>query len=154
MFLQLIKHLHHLFLIVFFLIAVLKKKYCVVFQSSSKNSCATACELCDPFSAANRFYIALFSALECSHVILYEWLAFYSAFSIIHRRDVFTALAWLVPHETAAVSARSVYTLQPCTISFHESQVHACLAVTCHLHFWQNDQDLLCATAVARGWHG
>ena len=22
------------------------------------------------------------------------------------------------------------------------------LAVTCHLHFWQNDQDLLCATAV------
>ena len=26
--------------------------------------------------------------------------------------------------------------------------MYACLAVTCHLHFWQNDQDLLRATAV------
>ena len=32
--------------------------------------------------------------------------------------------------------------------------VYACLAVTCHLHFWQNDQDLLCANAVKRGWNG
>ena len=30
----------------------------------------------------------------------------------------------------------------------HTSKVHACLAVTCHLHFWQNDRDLLRATAV------
>ena len=29
--------------------------------------------------------------------------------------------------------------------------VHACLAVTCHLHLWQNDRDLLRATAVTRG---
>ena len=29
--------------------------------------------------------------------------------------------------------------------------MHACLAVTCHLHFWQNDQGLLHATAVTRG---
>ena len=29
-----------------------------------------------------------------------------------------------------------------------------CLAVTCHLHFWQNDWDLLRATAVIRGWNG
>ena len=28
-----------------------------------------------------------------------------------------------------------------------------CLAVTCHLHFWQNDSDLLRATAVTRGWN-
>ena len=28
-----------------------------------------------------------------------------------------------------------------------------CLAVTCHLHFWRNDQDLLRATAVTRGWN-
>ena len=28
-----------------------------------------------------------------------------------------------------------------------------CLAVTCYLHFWQNDQDLLCATVVTRGWN-
>ena len=40
----------------------------------------------------------------------------YIAFLNIHRSGVLTALAWLVPHETAAVSARSVYTIQPCTI--------------------------------------
>ena len=33
-------------------------------------------------------------------------------------------------------------------------KVYACLAVTCHLHFWQNDRDLLRATAVTRGWNG
>ena len=32
--------------------------------------------------------------------------------------------------------------------------MRACLAVTCHLHFWQNDRDLLRATAVTRGWNG
>ena len=26
--------------------------------------------------------------------------------------------------------------------------MHVCLAVTCHLHFWQNDQEILLATAV------
>ena len=36
----------------------------------------------------------------------------------------------------------------------HICKVHACLVVTCHLHFWQNDRDLLRATAVARGWNG
>ena len=30
-------------------------------------------------------------------------------------------------------------------------KVHACLAVTCHLHFWQNDRDLVRATAVTDG---
>ena len=54
---------------------------------------------------------------------------------------------------------RNVYTIQPCTMSHHFMQgcthmVHVCLAVTCHLHFWQNDQDLLCATAVTWGWNG
>ena len=33
-------------------------------------------------------------------------------------------------------------------------KVYACLAVTCHLHFWQNDQDFLRATVVTRGWNG
>ena len=55
----------------------------------------------------------------CLHVILHEWLAFYSAFLNIHRSGVLTVLAWLVPHETAAISARSVYTIQPCTVSLH-----------------------------------
>ena len=69
-----------------------------------------------------------------------------------------TALAWLVPHETAAVSAQVLctpYNHAPCHfMQSHIRKVHACLAVTCHLHFWQNGQDLLRATAVTRGWNG
>ena len=33
----------------------------------------------------------------------------------------------------------------------HTRKVHAYLAVTCHLHFWQNYQDLVCATVVTWG---
>ena len=67
-------------------------------------------------------------------------------------------VTWLMPRETAADSESSVYTIQPCTMSRHFMQshiqrMHTCLAVTCHLHFWQNDQDLLCATALTRGWN-
>ena len=32
--------------------------------------------------------------------------------------------------------------------------MHACLAVTCHLHFWQNGWDILRATEITRGWNG
>ena len=32
--------------------------------------------------------------------------------------------------------------------------MHACLALTCHLHFWQNDRDLLSAATVTREWNG
>ena len=51
------------------------------------------------------------------------------------------------------LGASYVYTIQPCTMSLH-AKPHTCLAVTCHLHFWQNDRDLLHATAVTRGWNG
>ena len=52
-----------------------------------------------------------------------------------------------------------MYTILPCTMSPHFMQshirrVHACLNVTCYLHFWQNDQDFLRATVVTRGWNG
>ena len=44
------------------------------------------------------------------------------------------------------------YNHVPCHfMQSHISKVHECLAVPCHLHFWQNDQDLLHATAVHRG---
>ena len=69
-----------------------------------------------------------------------------------------TALAWLVPHGTAAVSAHVLctpYNHAPCHfMQSHIRKVYACLAVTCHLHFWQNDRDLLRATVVTRGWKG
>ena len=32
--------------------------------------------------------------------------------------------------------------------------VHTCLAVTCHLRFWQNEWDLLRATTVTQGGAG
>ena len=35
--------------------------------------------------------------------------------------------------------------------NFVVSKVYACLGVTCHLHFWQNNQGILCATAVTKG---
>ena len=63
-----------------------------------------------------------------------------------------------MPHESAAVSAQILYTPYthaPC--HFMQScirKVYACLAVICNLHFWQNDLDLLRATAVTRGWNG
>ena len=56
--------------------------------------------------------------------------------------------------------ASSVYTIQPYTrlqchfIQSHIGKVYACLAVTCHLHFWQNDRDLLRATAVRNNGGG
>ena len=36
--------------------------------------------------------------------------------------------------------------------NFVGPRVYACLEVTCHLQFWQNDQGLLHATAVTQGW--
>ena len=97
-----------------------------------------------------------------SHVNLNEWLAFYSLFlwipaEVVHLQCCLV-VKWLVPHETAAVLGCSVYTKQPRPVSHHFMQshicrVHACLAVTCHLHLWQNDRDLLCATAVTWGWN-
>ena len=47
------------------------------------------------------------------------------------------------------------YNHAPCHfMQSHIRKVYACLAVTCHLHFWQNDWGLLRATAVTRGWSG
>ena len=96
-----------------------------------------------------------------SHVVLHEWIAFYSAFLIIHRSGVLTALAWLVPQESAARESQSRRVLRTpynhalCHfMQSHIRKVYVCLAVTCHLHFWQNDRGLLRATAVTRGWNG
>ena len=76
----------------------------------------------------------------------------------IHRNGVLTTPAWLVPHETAAVSAQVLctpYNHVPCHfMQSHIRKVYACLVVTCHLHFWQNDRGLLRATAITRGWNG
>ena len=96
-----------------------------------------------------------------SHVILHEWIAFYSVFLNIHRSGVLTELAWLVPQESAARERQSrcilctPYNHAPCHfMQSHIRKVYVCLAVTCHLRFWQNDRGLLRATVVTRGWNG
>ena len=69
----------------------------------------------------------------------------------------YLVVAWLVPRETAAVSAKVLCTphnhapVDRVTLFSHIGRVYVCLAVTCLLHFWQNDRDLLRATTVTRG---
>ena len=95
-----------------------------------------------------------------SHVILHEWIAFYSAFLNIHQSGILTALAWLVPQNllSESQSRRVLCTPSnhaPCHfMQSHIRKAYACLAVTRHLRFWQNDRGLLRATTVTRGWNG
>ena len=47
------------------------------------------------------------------------------------------------------------YNHAPCHVmQSYICKAHAYLAVTCHLHFWQNDRELLRATAVIWEWNG
>ena len=105
-------------------------------------------------------YTALFSALlsrltalACGSTGLISFIAF--LLLNIHQSGILITLAWLVPHKTAAVSEQVLctpYNHAPCHfMQSYMRKVYACLAVTCHLHFWQNDLDLLRATAVTRG---
>ena len=115
----------------------------------------------------DRLYSAILRSLKQTHCArmwfymsdkLFIARFFFFFFFNTQRNGVFTALAWLVPHETAAVSAHVLctpYNHVPCHfMQSHIRKVYACLAVTCHLHFWQNDWDLLRATAATRGWNG
>ena len=113
----------------------------------------------------DHLYSAILRSLEQTHwarMWFYMSDKLYSAFFVcllnIHRSGVLTVLVWLVPHETAAISAQVLctpYNHAPCHfMQSHILKVYACLAVTCHLYFQQNDRDLLRATAVTRGWNG
>ena len=82
-------------------------------------------------------------------------MAFYSSFLNIHRSGVLTALGRGVPQESAARESQSrrvlctPYDHAPCHfMQSHIRKVYACLAVNCHLRFWQNDRGLLRATAI------
>ena len=49
----------------------------------------------------------------------------------------------------------TAYNHTPCHfMQSHIRKVYAWLAVTCHLHFCQNDRDILRSTAVTWGWNG
>ena len=59
-----------------------------------------------------------------------------------------------MPCETAAILACSVYLFSTTMLMSHHfmqsylHKVHVCLVVTCHLHFWLNDWNLVCAFVV------
>ena len=111
---------------------------------NTKNSVSTVID--------NHLYGAIFHSLEqthCARMWFYmsDWLYsmfFCCCFLNIHQSGVLTALAWLMPHETAAVSVQVLctpYNHAPCHImQSHILKVYACLAVACYLHFWQNDR--------------
>ena len=47
------------------------------------------------------------------------------------------------------------YNHAPCHfMQSHTRKVHECLTVTCHLHFWQKDRDLVRTIAVTLGMGG
>ena len=82
-----------------------------------------------------------------SHVILHEWLAFYSAFFNIHRSGVLKRWhGWC--HMKLLPSRRVLctpYNHAPCHfMQGHIRKVYAYLAVTCHHHFRQNDRSFTC----------
>ena len=61
---------------------------------------------------------------------------------------------WLVPWETAAVSAQVLCTPYNHAPAYSVTLSVGCMCVTCHLHVWQTDRDFLRATAVTRVWDG
>ena len=97
-----------------------------------------------------------------------EWVtvSFYSAYHklLISTKWCSGGALWVLHGwchvKCCRFGASSLYAIQPCTslqchfIQSHIGRVYASLAVTCHLHFWQNDRGLLRATAVTRAWNG
>ena len=131
-------------------------------------------------TSRNRFYIGHFqtqtevtkaNTLVNSLLKLYIFFFFffflereYSIFNL-HRSDILTTLfgscmagaTW----NCCRPGGNSVYTTQLCTsrlqchfIQSDIGKMRVFLAVICHLHFRQNDRDLLRATAVTHGWNG
>ena len=93
-----------------------------------------------------------------SHVILHEWLAYFIARFLISTEVVYLQRwhGWcymnLLPSRRVLCTP---YNHAPCHfMQRHIRKLYACLAVTCHLHFSQDDRDLLRATTVTRGRNG
>ena len=99
----------------------------------------------------------LYSAIPCSleqthcarmRFYMSNELGFFIAHFWISTKVVYLQRWWLVPHETAAVLAQVLctpYNNAPCHfMQSHMRKVYACLAITCHLHFWRNDRSFTC----------
>ena len=84
---------------------------------------------------------------------MWFWMSGLVSTEVVYLRCCLV-VAWLVPCETAAVLAHAPCTSLQCHFIWshrHRSRVQ--IAVTCHLPFWPNDQDLWHTTAVTRGWN-
>ena len=81
----------------------------------------------------------------------FKWViaSLYSTFDYPTKQCTYSTVwvTWLAPYETAAVLALSAYNHAPCHVTSYKATCrvpwHVCVAVTCHLHFWQSDWDLL-----------
>ena len=113
------------------------------------------------FTVATTWLYYLLSS--CMPVCL-SGCSLHTAFWNIHRSSVLTASVWLLhgwshlkplpSRRMFCVHNKTMHHLQCHIIRSHILRMHLCLAVTCYLHFWQNDRDLLGATTVSRGWNG
>ena len=68
--------------------------------------------------------------------------------------DLMMMMSWCLMSSDVIWHIRDKLWPMPKFNKSHIRKVYACLAVTCHLHFWQNDRDFLRATVVTRGWNG
>ena len=105
-------------------------------------------------------YIAQFSALEqspCTRMWFYMSDQLSTAHFWISTEVVYLQclLGWCHMKLLLSWPKFCVHhtTMHHVTMQNHIRKVYACLAVTCHLHFWQNDRDLLHAIAVTQGWN-
>ena len=98
------------------------------------------------------FYIALFTALRLTALACDStWMTAFSSafFEYPLKWCTYSAGMAGATWNCCHLGTSSVYTIQPCHfMQSYMHKVYACLAATCYLHFWQNDQDLLHATAV------
>ena len=112
--------------------------------------------------------MALFSSLQQTDSLcccpMQFWMSdcsfFFTAHSEYLASSVLAVLIGSYMADAKWSAAILVYTL--CTpykhapvysVTFFEATCKVCLSVTCHLHIWQNDRDLLRATAVTLGWN-
>ena len=108
-------------------------------------------------------YRSLFSILEQTHCSVFacdsKWatVAYYSVFFNIHWSGILfgcymagaTYMKLLLSLHMFCVHHMTMYQLQCHFMQSHIDRVHVYSAVTCHLHFWQNDWHLSRATMMS-----
>ena len=94
-----------------------------------------------------------------SHVILHEWLAFIARFWIstevvyLQRWHGWCHMKLLPSRGKFCVHHTTMHHVTSCKATYVRC-IRELQPATCNRHFWQNDRDLLRATAVTRGWNG